>query len=250
MPTPTAITVLNSAFWNELGALYNEDEHTELGNLIQDKGAILAAYSSMTYGELEFFDWLEGMPTADIAAIAYLDIGLAFYKVYKALTAEYDPLENYFTNRTFNENGKGSNTKTGSITTIPSGTTSTKTSGDRERSYTNHGSTHMGTTYDKSGDNDFANISKDVTDGTVKDTFTNYGTTTSFNAYQVQQNYNEVKDAADNEKHGGEKRSGSSGIFSKQDLTQREIELRLKNRIFPILVRMVVDVLNAGVWRS
>ena len=45
-----------------------------------------------------------------------------------------------------------------------------------------------------------------------------------------------------------ENRHGSSGIFSKQDLTQREIDLRLRNRVIPILVRMVVDTFTSGVY--
>lgn len=245
MPNPTAITVLNSAFWNELGALYNDDEYTELGNIIQDKGAELAAYSSMHYGELKFFDWLDGMPTDDIAAIAYLDIGLAFYKVYKALTADYNPLENYFTDRTYSESGGGSNERTGSVDSTPSGTVSNTYSGTKETENNGGTNTLEGTSYD---DANFRNISKNTVDTTVTERFTNYGSTTSYNNYKVTQTYNKVTDTQEASKDGSENRSGSSGIFSKQDLTQREIDLRLKNRIFPILVRMVVDVLNAGVY--
>lgn len=245
MPNPTAITVLNSAFWNELGALFNEDEYTDLGNLIQDKGAVLAAYSSMNYGNLEFFEWLSGMPTADIAAIAYLDMGLAFYKVYKALTANYNPLENYFTDRTYSESVDGSNERSGSVESTPSGTVSNTYSGTKETENNEGTSTLEGTAYD---DENFRNISKNTVDTTIYERFNQYGSTTSYNGYKVTQTYNKLTDEQEASKDGSENRSGSSGIFSKQDLTQREIDLRLKNRIFPILVRMVVDVLNAGVY--
>lgn len=245
MPNPTAITVLNSAFWNELGALYNEDEYTDLGNFIQDKGAVLAAYSSMNYGNLKFFEWLSGMPTADIAAIAYLDMGLAFYKVYKALTARYDPLENYFTDRMYSESGGGSNERSGSEETAPTGKVSNTYSGTKETENNGGTNTLEGTAYD---DENFRNISKNTVDTTVTERFNDYGSTTSYTGYKVTKTYNEVTDTQEASKEGSENRSGSSGIFSKQDLTQREIDLRLKNRIFPILVRMVVDVLNTGVY--
>lgn len=246
---PTAKTVLTSSFWTLLGARFSAFEHSNVGVVIDDSADYLANYTEITYGDLPFWDTLAEKTQLEIVYMAYLVIGEPFAKVFDAMSAEYDPLENYFTNRTYNEHGSGSNEKNGSIDTTPSGSTSTKTSGKRERSYTDHGSKHLGTTYDKNGDNDFANISKDETNGTITDDFTNYGTTTDFTNYKIEQKYNKVTDTASNSKSGGEKRSGSSGIFSKQDLTQREVDLRLRNMVAPILVRMVVDVFNTGVWR-
>lgn len=248
--TPTAKTILTSNFWTLLGARFSALEHDNVGVIIDDSADYLANYTEITYGDLPFWDTLADKTMLEIVYMAYLVMGEPFARVFNALDANYNPLENYFTDRTYNESGSGSNVKTGSIDTTPSGSTSTSTNGERERSYDDHGSKHLGTTYDKSGDNDFANISKDETNGSVTDKFTNYGTTTTFTNYKVEQKYNNVTDTASNSKNGGENRSGSSGIFSKQDLTQREVDLRLRNRVAPILVRMVVDVFNTGVWRE
>lgn len=247
---PTATTTLTSNFWVLLGDRFSAMGHDNIGVIIDDSANYLANYTEITYGDLPFWDNLSEKTQLEIVYMAYLVIGEPFARVFDALDTNYNPLENYFTDRTFNEHGSGSNEKNGSIETTPSGSTSTNTDGTRERSYTNHGSTHQGTTYDKNDDTDFVNISKDITDGTVTDSFTNYGTTTTFTNYKVEQKYNKVTDTASNSKSGGEKRSGSSGIFSKQDLTQREVDLRLRNMVAPILVRMVVDVFNTGVWRS
>lgn len=247
---PTAQTILTSEFWDELADIFSENNHAIVSAYIANHTDELETYSKLTYRDLPFWDDLLDETANQIAATAYLVIGTPFSKIFDALTARYNPLENYFTDRTYSETGGGSNVKTGKIETTPTGSSSTSTSGTRERSYDNHGSTHQGTTYDENGDSDFVNISKDTTDGTVTESFTDYGTTTSYDGYKVTQNYQSLTDTATSNKGGSENRSGSSGIFSKQDLTQREIELRLKNEVAPILVRMVVDVFNTGVWRE
>lgn len=246
--TPTAKTILTSNFWTTLAGRFSALDHENIGLIIDDSADYLANYTEITYDELPFWDNLADKTMLEIVNMAYLVMGEPFARIFNAMDANYNPLENYFTDRTYNESGSGSNVKTGSIDTTPSGSTKTETNGDRTRGYTNHGSTHQGTTYDNN--DDFVNISKDITNGTVSDSFTNYGTTTTFTNYKVEQKYNNVTDTASNSKNGGENRSGSSGIFSKQDLTQREVDLRLRNRVAPILVRMVVDVFNTGVWRE
>lgn len=250
--TPTATTTLTSNFWVLLGARFSAMGHDNIGVIIDDSANYLANYTEITYGDLPFWDTLNDKTQLEIVYMAYLVIGEPFARVFNALDANYNPLENYFTDRTYEESGDGSNTKTGKIKTKPEGKIKTYTNGDRKREYTNHGTTDQGTTYDNN--QDFVNIAKHLTDGTVKDSFTNYGTTTEYpngaDQYSVTQEFTNVKDTAESSKEGEEHRSGNSGIFSKQDLTQREIDLRLRNKVAPILVRMVVDVFNTGVWRS
>lgn len=246
--TPTATTTLTSNFWTTLAGRFSALGHANIGVIVDDSADYLANYTEITYGDLPFFDTLADKTMLEIVNMAYLVMGEPFARIFNALDTNYNPLENYFTDRDYEETGSGSNTRTGSVESTPTGSTTTSTSGTRTRTYTNHGTTDQGTTYDDN--QDFVNIAKHITDGTVQDGFTNYGNTTTYNGYKVTQNYQNLKDTAESSKEGEEHRSGNSGIFSKQDLTQREIDLRLRNKAAPILVRMVVDVFNTGVWQT
>ena len=68
--------------------------------------------------------------------------------------------------------------------------------------------------------------------------------------FQDQKTFGNRVDSTDGTVSIDESRSGNSGIFAKQDFIQREIRLRLNNRIIPIMVRMVVDAINSGVWED
>lgn len=246
--TPTAATTLTSSFWVLLGARFSAFEHDNIGTVIDDSADYLANYTEITYGDLPFWDNLAEKTQLEIVYMAYLVMGEPFARIFNALDDSYDPLENYFTNRDYEEHGGGSNKRTGKVESTPTGSVSNTTSGTRARDYTNHGTTDQGTTYDENSE--FVNIAKHITDGSINETFTNYGTTTQYTNYKVTQEYKDLKDESTANKHGAEHRSGNSGIFAKQDLTQREIDLRLRNKVAPILVRMVVDVFNTGVWQT
>lgn len=246
--TPTATTTLTSNFWTTLAGRFSALNHENIGLIIDDSADYLANYTEITYGDLPFWDTLADKTMLEIVNMVYLVMGEPFARIFDALDTNYNPLENYFTDRNYGETGSGSNMRTGSVESTPTGTTTTSTSGTRTRTYTNHGTTDQGTTYDDNSD--FVNIAKHITDGEVQDGFTNYGTTTTYNGYKVTQEYKNLKDTAASGKEGEEHRSGNSGIFAKQDLTQREIDLRLRNKAAPILVRMVVDVFNTGVWQT
>lgn len=237
-------------FLTAIIALYELSGRDDIAELILNNKTAIINYSTIKYDGLSVWKSLDNMVDSDIAHIAYLDMGHAFERVYDALIAEYDPLENYFTDRTESTEHGGAITKTGDKTTTPSGSTSNKANGTVNHGYTSHGSKHQGTTYDAYSDSDFKNISRDVMDGTVQDSYNNYGTTTEFNNYKVEEKYNDITETDTRTEEIEEHRKGNSGIFSKQDLTSREIQLRIKNKILPIFVRLIVDVFNTGVYSS
>ena len=117
--TPTAKTILTSNFWTLLGARFSALEHDNVGVIIDDSADYLANYTEITYGDLPFWDMLADKTMLEIVYMAYLTMGEPFARIFNALDTNYNPLENYFTDRTYNESGSGSNVKTGSITTTP-----------------------------------------------------------------------------------------------------------------------------------
>lgn len=255
MPTvvnPTAKTVLTSEFWTSLGVKFSEASRADIGNNISNHYEDFVLFTKITYGELPFMDDLADCTNSEIVSMVYTMIGNAFIGVYDAFMKQYDPLENYFTDREFSESGEGSTIKTGDVETKPTGSITVLSNGSRDVDSENNFSVNQGTTYDDASTDpegtEFVNISKHVNDTHTSENFRNYGTTTSYQNYTNRVSYEDVTDTAETSKNGEEHRSGSSGIFSKQDLIQREINLRLKAKVMPILVRMVVDVLNKGVW--
>lgn len=223
--------ILTEEFFSSLS-----DEYETIGDF--DEAAFidsfkwdLAKYAEIMFDKLMAMDKFENMLLSSKVDYVFMCIGESFHRIFSALEADYNPLENFFTNRTLSNSTSGSNTKTGGYTDTPSGS--------KTRSYTDHGNIGQGTTFESYGDNDFRNISKTKSNGTVSDSFTNY---------QEQRTYNQMKDTISSSGSITENKNGNSGIFSKQDLTTREIHLRLKNQIAPILVRMCVDVINKGVW--
>lgn len=249
---PTAKTVLTSEFWVSLGNKFSEASRADIGNNISNNYEDFVLFTKITYGDLPFMDDLTDCTNLEIVSMVYTMIGNAFIGVYDAFMKQYNPLENYFTDRDYSESGEGSNVKTGDIETKPTGSITVLTSGSRESELEDTTSVNQGTTYDDAttdpSGTEFVNISKNVRGGKTTERFIGYGTTTSYQNYTNKVTYEDVTDTAETSKEGEEHRSGSSGIFSKQDLIQREINLRLKAKVMPILVRMVVDTLNRGVW--
>jgi hypothetical protein len=225
--------ILNDLTYETIFDLFNDEGfQTEYYVLERFKNEIVA-YTEMMYDTLYAMDYLEDKSTTIRANMIYMCIGNSFHKIFEALTTQYDPLENFFTHRLLTDTTNGSNERTGGY--------SDTANGKKERSYDDHGTTGMGTTFESYGDTDFRNISKTKTNGTVTDDFTNYGQART---------YDNMKDTVNSSKSVSENKSGNSGIFSKQDLTTREIALRMKHRIIPIFVRMCVDVVNKGVWKD
>lgn len=224
--------ILTSDFYTELANDFNEAGHTEIYSMMGTYIQAIVDYSRMMFDGLMAMDFLEDKDDARRAAMCYVCMGEAFVRVFDALVADYNPLENFFTDRTMSDDASSGMTRTGGYTDTPTGS--------RVQEYENYGNVGQGTTFESYGDNDFRNISKTIANGKVKD-----GYTVGYNEKRV---YDSMKDTGNVERDVEEHKKGNSGIFSKQDLTNREIQLRLKNRIVPTLVRMVVDVLNKGVW--
>lgn len=225
--------ILNDDFFYALANYFSLAGRNDIFDFINSQHTSLIGFSALSYEGLYALDSLEDVDTAEVAGFVYATIGESFPKIYDALVADYNPLENYFTDREMSDTLDSDSTRTGGYTDAPSGT--------KRRSFTDYGNIGMGTTFESFGDNDFRNISKTKTNGTINDGFENY---------QEQRTYNSLKDTGNSDRSITENRSGSSGIFSKQDLTEREVKLRIRYRLKPILVRMCVDVINKGVWKN
>lgn len=235
----------------------------------------LASYSALHYGNVCIISYLDSMLPSEKAAVTLMEMGMAFERIASILLAEYDPLENYFTNRDMTttydlENAKSgteTNTRNGKETVTPSGSITSTDTGITERSTTGSNTVGQGTTYDNAGfsptaSDEFRNIGKTINSDTVKEgsdpnnprtsttSYQNFKTEREYSNLQDQKTFADRVDSTDGTVGIDETRSGNSGIFSKQDLIQREIRLRLNNRIIPIMVRMVVDAINSGVWED
>lgn len=199
-----------------------------------------------------------------IAEIAFLHMGDAFKRIFDVLTAEYDPFENFFTKGDFKKSGGFSVEKKGSEESTPTGKMKVVNKGQSTSDSEGSFSVGQGTTYDSATtvpptttgqSSDLYNLSRDIRKSVVKQVLgdnngNNLPTTeTSYENYKVTKSYNDREDETtyNNYKEETDKK-GNSGIFSKQDLAMREIKLRLKARIVPIYVRMVVDTFSIGVW--
>lgn len=244
--------IMNPIFLGMMANHLNEDGFKEAHDYLikESNQTAIQQYVSMKYKWLEVWEDLEDLTEADWERMAYLEMGIAFGRIFNTLMKEYDPLENYFTNRHETEDETKGINSTEENTTTPTGSVKNTSTGSVDHTYENTTSINQGTTYDAYGDNDFKNISKNKQTGGTKDTYNNYANTTTYEGdYHVTEN----KEGEKSETTGRElteTRSGASGIFSKQVLTKQEIELRLGHRIIPIFCRMVVDVFNTGVYSS
>jgi len=205
-----------------------------------------------------------GVSENQLANMAFLHMGDAFKRIFDVLTAEYNPLENFFTDGTFTKDGKETLEKKGKESTTPYGSIKREHSGQTSSENDNSFSVGQGTTYDSAtvnppttdaATNDLYNISRNIQhnkvksilgDGEGQDLPTE---TTTYENHHVDKEFTNRKDERSFEDYEeSTHKRGNSGIFSKQDLVQREVKLRLKNRIIPIYVRMVVDTFSTGVW--
>lgn len=262
--------ILTSDFWDYLGGNFLNNEHPEISKFIIDNKNNLFVYTSMTFDSLGVLSAIEKTSDEGRANLAYMVMGDAFFRIYKAIMTEYDPLENFYTDRTLHDDISGSTeklgteerTRTGDQVVSPSGNVKVTSTGTRNLSVTDDSSVGQGTTFenastDPNSTTDFRNISKTINSSEQNESFKDYGTNTGYENYEVKTKYNDVKDklsfqgrsdSTTGEHDIEEHKKGNSGIFSKQDLTWRETKLRLKTQLTNILVRMVVDVFNSGVW--
>lgn len=250
--------VLTANFWREFSSMADTDGYHEVLLALQDLNAV-EGYCIIKYSDLPFWDWLEDYSDLKRAELAYIICGHAIGKVANALAKNYEPLENFFTDGTSNTDYGKAVTKSGEEITTPTGTITHSRNGEHEIENENMASLGQSTTYDdadssvpnplNTADSSLVNVGRNINKGKSKETFDNYADTTSYTNYKVEKEYSDVVEAQSGIDSTEEHRSGNSGIFSKQDLTQREINLRLRNLLVPIIVRQVVDVFNSGVWQ-
>lgn len=250
--------VLTANFWREFGSMADTDGYHAVLLALDDPDAV-EGYSIIKYSDLPFWDWLEDYSDLKRAELAYTVCGQAIGKVAEALAKNYDPLENFFTDGTSDTDYGKTVTKSGKERTTPTGSISHTRNGEHDIESENTASLGQSTTYDDAdsnvptqldaADSSLINVGRNINRGKTKENFTDYADTTSYTDYKVEKEFVDYADTQSGTDSTEEHRSGNSGIFSKQDLTQREINLRLRNLLVPIIVRQVVDVFNSGVWQ-
>lgn len=255
----TAKTVLNDEYWTAFkvkATQMNLERTVEVMSVVNISD--FTNYTAMHYGNVSIMPHLEPMLPSEKATVTLMEMGSAFERIASILLAEYDPLENYFTDRDMTTDTDGSVEKTGDVVTTPRGKVINKSLGKSTSEVKDSNTVGQGTTYDNAGfdstaNDEFRNISKVINEHTVEDSSDALDprrTETEYDNYSVTQNFDKLASTTDMTEKVSEHRSGNSGIFAKQDLIQREIRLRLTNRIIPILVRMVIDAINSGVWEN
>jgi hypothetical protein len=271
-----AKTVLNDEYWTEFksqASSMNLTRTVEVMSVVNISD--FTNFTALHYGDVGILSHLEPMTVAQRASVTLMEMGSAFERIASILLAEYDPLENYFTDRDMTttydldntKSGTETNTRSGKETVTPSGSVTSTDSGITERSTDGSNAVSQGTTYDNAGfspeaTDEFRNIGKTINNVTEKEgsdpqnprksttSYQNFKTEREYSNLQDQKTFGNRVDSTDGTVSIDESRSGNSGIFAKQDLIQREIRLRLNNRIIPIMVRMVVDAINSGVWED
>lgn len=234
-----------SDFFSDLG---DSELYSAISQWIETNTDALVTQAKIKYGDVPVIFSENEYTVSEIAQFVTVNIANGFARIFLTLTEEYNPYENYFTERTMTTDTDRDNTRNGKITTTPNGKAITETNGKKEKKFNGYENTGQGTTFEEYGDNDFKNISKNKTDGTITDDFTNYGTTTRFENYNVEQEYNNLNDSLTGSEDVTENRHGSSGIFSKQELQKREVSNRMKYRIMPIFLAMIVSEIESGVY--
>lgn len=248
----TAKTVLTSEFFLAFSLQFPSDipepdeETMTFFSTFRDQ---LAIHASLNYGDLPFWDELDDLTVVQRAQYAFSLLGHPLSRMYHALIANYNPLENYFTDRDMTTDASNTQTKTGDKDVQKTGQVSSTQNGTRTKTYNNQTNTGQSTSFEDPVN--FANVSKDTLTGNVQDSYSGFGSTTTYGTAQNPMSERTVYDVT-TEDTGGETveehRSGNSGIFSKQDLTQRELTLRQTNLYMKTAVRMFVDAFNTGVW--
>lgn len=248
----TVSQVLTNEFFSYVSDFFSDLDDSELysaiSQWIETNTDALVIQAKIKYGDVPVIFSENEYTVSEIAQFVTVNIANGFTRIFLTLTEEYNPYENYFTERTMTTDTDRDNTRNGKITTTPNGRTITETNGDKKRTFLGYENVGQGTTFEEYGDNDFKNISKNKTDGTITDNFTNYGTTTRFENYNVEQEYNNLNDSLTGSEDVSESRHGSSGIFSKQELQKREVSNRMKYRIMPIFLAMIVSEIESGVY--
>lgn len=271
-----AKTVLNDEYWTAFkvkATQMNLVRTVEIMSVVNISD--FTSYTALHYGDVGIMPNLIPMLPSEKAAVTLMEMGSAFERIASILLAEYDPLENYFTDRDMTttydldntKNGTETNSRSGKEVVTPSGSIISTDSGITERSTDGSNAVSQGTTYDNAGfsptaTDEFRNIGKTINNVTEKEgsdpqnprtsttSYQNFKTEREYVGFQDQKTFDDRVDSTDGTVSIDESRRGSSGIFAKQDLIQREIRLRLNNRIIPIMVRMVVDAINSGVWED
>lgn len=202
-------------------------------------------------------------PAEMAARMAFLHVGDAFKRIFDILTKEYDPLENFFTKGEFTKSGSIEEEKSGTEKTTPNGKIKVVQSGEASNETESTFSVGQGSTFDTAtttppttdaAASDLYNISRNINSAKNKQILGNNGqnfptTTTEYLDHYVEKSFTNRKDTTGYKNYKeGEDKHGNSGIFSKQDLVSREVKLRLRDRVIPIYVRMVVDCFSSGVW--
>lgn len=242
--------ILTSNFFYKFALEYSMPvAEQNLMTFIISHQAHFAKHVVVNYKDLEFMDDLKVEETEFNAKYAFALLGENIKRIYDALMAEYDPLENYFTDREMGTTTDNTDVRTGDVEKTIEGSISSTRTGSRVRTYNGHTNVGQATTFEDFGDNDFRNVSKNTESGNITDNYQNYGSGTTYNGYKEKQKYNSLQDKHDGQEDIEEHRSGNSGIFSKQDLTQRELTLRQSNLFMKTMVRMLVDAFNTGVWQ-
>lgn len=258
--------LLTRGAWEALTTKFGESYGTDSAIYIflNTYDTDLQLFALNDFADLLTIDFPEEYNNETIALMAFMHMGVAFKRIFDVLTTDYDPLENFFTDGTFEKKGEVTVEKQGTETTSPSGKIKKTREGQSYSEAEGSFSVGQGSTYDSASTtppstdgaaNDFYNISRDINHNKVKNVMgdANGGNlpkeTIEYDNHKVEKSFEGRKDVthyddAVDETH----KRGNSGIFSKQDLIQREVRLRLKNRILPIYVRMVVDTFSTGVW--
>ena len=264
MATAKIQDLLTTEMWQSLtdsfGIRFGYDSDIYL--FLDDIDEELNYYVRLFYADLGTVVGAE-TPAEMAARMAFLHVGDAFKRIFDILMKEYDPLENFFTKGKFTKAGNFEVEKTGSERTTPSGKIKVSQSGEASNEAESTFSVGQGSTFDTAtttppatdgSASDLYNISRNINHAKNKQVLGNNGqnlptTTTEYENHYVEKTFNNRKDTTKyNNYEEGEDKHGNSGIFSKQDLVSRELKLRLRDRVIPIYVRMVVDCFSSGVW--
>lgn len=242
--------ILTSNFFNKFALEYSMPvAENNLMTFIITYQEHFAKHVVVNYKDLEFMDDLLVEEPEFNAKYAFALLGENIKRIYDALMADYNPLENYFTDREMGTTTDNTDVRTGDFDKTIGGSIGSTRTGSRDREYDAHTNVGQATTFEDFGDNDFRNVSKNTESGKITDTYRGFGSTTTYNQYKENTKYNQLQDKHDGQEDIEEHRSGNSGIFSKQDLTQRELTLRQTNLFMKTMVRMLVDAFNTGVWQ-
>lgn len=210
--------------------------------------AITIEYSGLV--ALNTYESIIDKPNA-ISQYLYDSTSNEIERIYKALTSEYNPINNY--HRTINEKNTGSNNNIYSGTDIEktNGTDTTNVKDDLiiNNTVKNDSTTVSENTYDSANVNGLRPTGKSESeysdtneyDGTT-DTTVTYGKSidTTYGRNLEMKFGRNVDTEID----------GTNGIFPYQDLISKEYNLRIKKRLFETVIYFLISKVSSGVWHS